>query len=625
MTTADDHSQVNGERNNSAVVPEKDSTNSRFIVQPTEENLQMKNDKYAVKFTDDRNEPSNGCEKSKPKTPKEDDASKASKKVKEDNEDTGAEENEPKTREDECFIEIQESQQESWVPDGSWGWMVVLGGVIVHVFVGGMMKASGVMYMKLKDEFNQSAVATAWVFSLFTTFLLMMGPVASALCHRWSCRTVVFIGSVLCVIGIVISAFAPNIEFLYFSYSIVGGFGRCLTYTPSLIIVTNYFNKRRGLAVGMTTAGVGLGMFSFPPLIEALFGMYGYQGAMLLLAAISLQTFICGALFRPLDLHKRISKTSRINELVKLHRRGSVGAGLILQEVSTPKPRHRKLEEKLREDNWHGSNVFSSTTEFTFVVSEPSRRKSVFHEKMGQMKTLLKSNVPKEQRKPFLELSLLKDFPFLSLCLAILLFTMSMMSTFVFLPPLAKSKGVSQIQAAYLVSIIGISDSVARFTSGFVLDMKRVKPYRVLVYNGVMFGVGAVSMVMPSLESFGAFAAFSVMYGILAGTYVAQKSVVVVDFLGLEKMASSFGLLLGFQGIGSLVGPTISGLFRDVFGTYDEAFYFGGIGIFLGGFVLLCGNVVKIVRDRRRRRQEKAEKEEVFWDDEIEERGDKSL
>jgi len=37
------------------------------------------------------------------------------------------------------------------------------------------MKASGVMYIKLKDEFGQSAVATAWVFSLFTTFLLMFG------------------------------------------------------------------------------------------------------------------------------------------------------------------------------------------------------------------------------------------------------------------------------------------------------------------------------------------------------------------------------------------------------------------------------------------------------------------
>ncbi|WAR31081.1 MOT12-like protein [Mya arenaria] len=274
--------------------------------------------------------------------------------------------------------------------------------------------------------------------------------------------------------------------------------------------------------------------------------------------------------------------------------------------------------EQPREDNLHATNGLSYKSEFTSDISKPLRRKSVLEEKLGQMKSLLKSNVPKEQRKPFLELSLLKDFPFLSLCIAILLYTMSMMSTFVFLPPLAKSKGVSQLQAASLVSIIGISDSVARFTSGFVLDMKRVKPYRVLVYNGVMFCVGIVSMVMPSLESFSEFAALSVMFGILSGTYVAQKSVVVVDFLGLEKMASSFGLLLGFQGIGSLIGPTISGLLRDVFGTYDEAFYFGGIGIFFGGFVLLCGNVVKFVRDRRRRRQEKADEEEEGEEEEDE-------
>ena len=39
------------------------------------------------------------------------------------------------------------------------------------------MKSSGVMYLKFKDQFQQSAVATAWVFSLYTTFLLMLGIV----------------------------------------------------------------------------------------------------------------------------------------------------------------------------------------------------------------------------------------------------------------------------------------------------------------------------------------------------------------------------------------------------------------------------------------------------------------
>ncbi|XP_045199293.2 monocarboxylate transporter 12-like [Mercenaria mercenaria] len=506
--------------------------------------------------------------------------------------------------EEAALISIEMSQQASWMPDGGWGWAVVIGGVIVHIYVGGLMKASGVMYMKLKDKFNQSAVATAWVFSLFTTFLLIMGPVASALCHRFSCRSVVFWGSILCFIGLLISAFAPNLEFLYFSYCVVGGFGRCLTYTPSLILVNNYFNKRRGLAVGITTAGVGLGMFTFPPLIEGIFGHYGYQGAMLLLSAISLQTFVCAALFRPKDLHQKISKTQRINDLVKMARRGSVDAKMIVQQFNPPKPRNKQFDIVKGDNTWHGSSEFSSTLEFTYIPEPPTRRRSVFFDKMSQVKQVFRST-PTEERKPFLELSLLKDFPFLTLCLSVLLFTSSMMSVFVFFPPLARSKGVSQMQSSFLVSIIGASDSVARFTSGVVLDMKKIKPYRLLVYNGVMFGVGIVCMIMPSIEGFGGFAAIAACYGIFTGTYVAQKSVVVVDVLGLEKMTSSFGLLLGFQGIGSLVGPTVSGLFRDIFGSYNEAFYFGGLGIFFGGLVLMCGNTWKIIRDRRAKRKEK--------------------
>ena len=47
---------------------------------------------------------------------------------------------------------------------------------------------------------------------------------------------------------------------------------------------------------------------------EALFSYYGYAGAMILLSGVGLQSFMCAALFRPLTLHKRISKISRMNK-----------------------------------------------------------------------------------------------------------------------------------------------------------------------------------------------------------------------------------------------------------------------------------------------------------------------
>ena len=195
------------------------------------------------------------------------------------------------------------------------------------------------------------------------------------------------------------------------------------------------------------------------------------------------------------------------------------------------------------------------------TVFVPKENKSAFRDKLSKVKQFFKRSKAKEgeEKKPLLELSLLKDFPFFALCLSILLFTSSMMSTYVFLPPLAKSSGVTELQSAYLVSIIGVCDSFARFSSGVLLDMKRVKKFRLLLYNADMFCVVIVTLLMPSCHGFAAFAVASGFYGLFVGTYIAQKSVVVVDVLGYEKMTNSYGLLLGFQGMGALIGPTMSG------------------------------------------------------------------
>ena len=57
-----------------------------------------------------------------------------------------------------------------------------------------------------------------------------------------------------------------------------------------------------------------------------------------------------------------------------------------------------------------------------------------------------------------------------------------------------------------------------------------------------------------------------------------------------------------------------SGLFRDVFGTFDEAFYVGAAGVFLGGCVLACGNTWKICREQRAKRAAKEAENEALHD-----------
>ena len=56
----------------------------------------------------------------------------------------------------------------------------------------------------------------------------------------------------------------------------------------------------------------------------------------------------------------------------------------------------------------------------------------------------------------------------------------------------------------------------------------------------------------------------------------------------------------------------ISGLLKDIYGSYDGAFYFGGSAIFAGALIMAGGNVRKMYIDRQKERlkQELKEQEE---------------
>ena len=50
-----------------------------------------------------------------------------------------------------------------------------------------------------------------------------LGPVSTALSNYFGAKTVTFTGGLLGGLGVAVSAFAPNTEFLFFSYSFCTG------------------------------------------------------------------------------------------------------------------------------------------------------------------------------------------------------------------------------------------------------------------------------------------------------------------------------------------------------------------------------------------------------------------
>lgn len=493
-----------------------------------------------------------------------------------DNDDLYSQTNKDAERNDK---DLEDSDKPA-APDGGWGWWCVVGCALAHFFIGGFERSGGILLLQLQSKFGSGTSSTTWIISLSATLRLLLGPLASVLSNKFSCRRVVIAGGLIFSAGVMISAFMPELEILYLTYGILGGLGKSFAYAPGLVIVGQYFKKRRSLAVGVATAGGGLGTLLLPPLFEILFEEWGFTGAFIILAGFPLHLCISGGLYRPLvdnkDKHRKLKddETDDI-ELMPLRHKEEVDGVNNTDDHITKSAESDELTEK--EKN-------------ALLIKRPSLKEI-------KRKILGKDD---HESKKLIDLTLLKNSRFLTFCIGICFLSLAFNSVLIFIPPLAKDLGLTRLQGAYILSISGLFDILGRLGSGVILNLKKIKPFRMIIYNTAMFLLGFLTFTLPLSSSFIALSIAGAFYGLLTGIYTSQKSVILADILGSESLNSSFGILICFQGIGTLLGPPFTGFLKDVSHSYDDGFYFVACVTLLGACTLTIGNVYFYFRHRSR-------------------------
>ena len=147
---------------------------------------------------------------------------------------------------------------------------------------------------------------------------------------------------------------------------------------------------------------------------------------------------------------------------------------------------------------------------------------------------------------------LMTNKSYLLLCLCNMLATQALYIPYMFLPGLAESKGIPKTQASFLISIIGLANSIARIVTGALADLPGVNA---LVVTSVALGLGGVScIIMVSMESYFAFVLVSVMFGVSLAAWCAVTAPSLVDILGLDLLTYAFGTLTFVRGVAALIG-----------------------------------------------------------------------
>ncbi|XP_035660245.1 monocarboxylate transporter 12-like [Branchiostoma floridae] len=128
------------------------------------------------------------------------------------------------------------------------------------------------------------------------------------MCNVFGCRAVVMAGSVMAAAGLLSSMFVTTLPVMYLTAGVITGVGFSFMYTPCIIMVGRYFKRRRALANGLGLSGSGVGTFAFPPVFQLLIDSFGWRGSLFIVAGVTLQGCIFGALLRPIYLKDDVEK-----------------------------------------------------------------------------------------------------------------------------------------------------------------------------------------------------------------------------------------------------------------------------------------------------------------------------
>lgn len=137
----------------------------------------------------------------------------------------------------------------------------------------------------LAEGFGWSRASTSGAFALSLWTSGLLAVLMGVLTDRYGPRIIISIGGFLGGLGYLLLSGTSALWHLYAGFMVVS-INTSATWTPITATVSRWFNKKRVLALGIVTAGIGLGQMLMPPLMAYLIEANGWRTAYIIVAVL---------------------------------------------------------------------------------------------------------------------------------------------------------------------------------------------------------------------------------------------------------------------------------------------------------------------------------------------------
>lgn len=174
-----------------------------------------------------------------------------------------------------------------------YGWVIVAVTFVTMAIGVNARTSFSLLFPPIIDEFHWERGVTAGAFSFGFLVSGIMSPLMGRMMDRFGPRSVMELGVVLMAAGLLLAPLTTQPWHLYLTIGVlVGGGSICLGYSGQSLFLPNWFVRRRGLAIGIAFAGVGIGSIVLLPWVQHLIEQAGWRTACWVLGLIVL--FVLG-------------------------------------------------------------------------------------------------------------------------------------------------------------------------------------------------------------------------------------------------------------------------------------------------------------------------------------------
>jgi len=413
-----------------------------------------------------------------------------------------------------------------------YGWWIVAVSLVVLLITLGLGYYSfGVFFKPLITEFGWSRATLSGAMSIFLLAWGLTCPLVGRLTDRYGSRGLIIVGAIALGTSFCLLSLTKALWHLYLLYACAGAASATCSEIPVSAAVANWFKKRRGIAMGITTTGIGFGGLFLAPSVSFFILNFDWQATFFVMGLLT------WAVILPLVAPIMRTRPQEIG-LLPDGERGLDGAG---------------ASESLPQQSSAASDERSNLNNRPTAISIRTRK------------------------------LWLTGFAFS-------LVSFGIIGVIIHEVPFIIDMGVPLATAATVLGLTAGIGILGKLSFGYFADRFSSKWVTLAC---IALQAGGVVILMHS-RSLGMVWAFVIVFAFGSGGMNTLRPLVIAELFDIDSFGRTFGLTELIRRFGAAAGPFVVGYIFDITGSYHYAFITIITAYLVGMMVLFVIHPVKL-------------------------------